>query len=191
VARAAWGDVVHGQPHGEDWLKVGEYFLPMQIKGTPVLRLQVALYLVDNAGLRSTTAGLRFRNSPVLQDKTEDETERVSWGSFVQGKPIGERWLKVRKRYLPMFLRGNPVLKLQAGLLQFVKEENVTRCPSCKQGIQKNGGCDHVKCRCGSEFCFACGADYHGKQGIFVVGNHAHGEGCIWYRPPPSRQAIM
>ena len=29
---------------------------------------KVALYLVDNAGLRSTTAGLRFRNSPVLQD---------------------------------------------------------------------------------------------------------------------------
>jgi ariadne-1 len=25
-------------------------------------------------------------------------------------------------------------------------------CPECKQAIEKNGGCDHMTCRCGHEF---------------------------------------
>jgi hypothetical protein len=30
------------------------------------------------------------------------------------------------------------------------------KCPTCKQIIVKNGGCDHMTCTCGTHFCFRC-----------------------------------
>jgi hypothetical protein len=30
-------------------------------------------------------------------------------------------------------------------------------CPKCKRYIEKTNGCDHMRCRCGTEFCYSCG----------------------------------
>uniref|UniRef100_A0ACD5WCL8 Uncharacterized protein n=1 Tax=Avena sativa TaxID=4498 RepID=A0ACD5WCL8_AVESA len=30
-------------------------------------------------------------------------------------------------------------------------------CPSCHKPIEKNGGCNHVRCPCGQHLCYACG----------------------------------
>ncbi|CAM0875830.1 unnamed protein product [Alopecurus aequalis] len=30
-------------------------------------------------------------------------------------------------------------------------------CPGCHKPIEKNGGCNHVSCRCGVQLCYACG----------------------------------
>lgn len=30
------------------------------------------------------------------------------------------------------------------------------RCPNCKHGIEKIGGCNTVKCICGTSFCYTC-----------------------------------
>ena len=57
----------------------------------------------------------------------------------------------------------------------------MTTCPKCRHGIQKSEGCDHMRCRCGAEFCFICGADYQGKHGIFSVGNKAHKSSCKYH----------
>ena len=29
-------------------------------------------------------------------------------------------------------------------------------CPKCDQAITKSGGCDHLKCKCGTNFCWVC-----------------------------------
>lgn len=29
-------------------------------------------------------------------------------------------------------------------------------CPQCQSPIEKRGGCKHIKCRCGFEFCYGC-----------------------------------
>lgn len=44
---------------------------------------------------------------------------------------------------------------------------NTKTCPSCAQPIEKNGGCDHMTCRCGFEICWRCGGSYvkNGRRG--------------------------
>jgi len=39
------------------------------------------------------------------------------------------------------------------------------QCPECGTGIEKKSGCNHMRCRCGCEFCYFChemncGADH-------------------------------
>ncbi|KAH6718593.1 hypothetical protein BKA61DRAFT_260653 [Leptodontidium sp. MPI-SDFR-AT-0119] len=34
------------------------------------------------------------------------------------------------------------------------------RCPGCKRYINKNGGCQHMSCLCGKQFCWHCLKDY-------------------------------
>ncbi|KAI1752582.1 hypothetical protein F4782DRAFT_500855 [Xylaria castorea] len=42
------------------------------------------------------------------------------------------------------------------------------RCPNCLNLIQKNGGCNHMTCNCGENFCYLCGEVY----GIYGVSSH-------------------
>ncbi|KAI8949750.1 hypothetical protein F4801DRAFT_390356 [Xylaria longipes] len=34
------------------------------------------------------------------------------------------------------------------------------RCPNCLNLVQKNGGCNHMTCNCGQDFCYLCGQVY-------------------------------
>ena len=38
-----------------------------------------------------------------------------------------------------------------------VKSLNMKRCPKCKAWVEKNKGCNHIVCVCGSNFCYVCG----------------------------------
>ncbi|TRX98865.1 hypothetical protein FHL15_000207 [Xylaria flabelliformis] len=42
------------------------------------------------------------------------------------------------------------------------------RCPNCLNLIQKNGGCNHMTCSCGENFCYLCGEVY----GIYGSSSH-------------------
>jgi ariadne-1 len=33
---------------------------------------------------------------------------------------------------------------------------NAKKCPQCRSDIEKNGGCNHMICRCGHQFCWVC-----------------------------------
>ena len=77
------------------------------------------------------------------------------------------------------------------------KEEFITVCPLCLQGIMKEDDdqCDHMTCfNCGHEFCFACHAD---RTAIKAHGNHYHQPTCRYhflyfgrdsYKPDECRQ---
>ena len=53
------------------------------------------------------------------------------------------------------------------------------QCPKCPWQIEKNEGCDHMKCiKCKHEFCWSCLADF---QPIRNEGNHRHREICKHY----------
>jgi len=39
----------------------------------------------------------------------------------------------------------------------YVKGNKCKQCPTCKRWIEKNKGCDHISCLCGTHFCYRCG----------------------------------
>jgi hypothetical protein len=46
-------------------------------------------------------------------------------------------------------------------LLQMAKEGQLRACPSCKELIERQeGDCNWMRCLCGCQFCFGCGAPY-------------------------------
>ncbi len=47
--------------------------------------------------------------------------------------------------------------KLDKQFLDFVKGAKFKMCPKCKFWVEKNQGCDHMRCRCGIDFCYVCG----------------------------------
>ncbi|KAL4560119.1 hypothetical protein LXL04_032268 [Taraxacum kok-saghyz] len=46
-------------------------------------------------------------------------------------------------------------------VMQLAKNKNWRRCPNCNYFVERNGGCLHILCRCGYEFCYGCGKKYH------------------------------
>lgn len=52
-----------------------------------------------------------------------------------------------------MFVEKNEEEKFLDG----VKSLNMKRCPKCKAWVEKNKGCNHIICVCGSNFCYVCG----------------------------------
>ena len=36
--------------------------------------------------------------------------------------------------------------------------KKIKQCPECCMNIEKQGGCNHIHCRCGSHWCWICGA---------------------------------
>jgi len=35
-------------------------------------------------------------------------------------------------------------------------EDKVKSCPQCNNGVEKDEGCNHITCRCGSHWCWKC-----------------------------------
>ncbi|KAL0032118.1 hypothetical protein WJX77_005784 [Trebouxia sp. C0004] len=60
--------------------------------------------------------------------------------------------------------------------LSLATEKGWKRCPSCRHVIERQTGCNHITCRCGSQLCYACGTGYvrgrkQCKCELFEVGN--------------------
>ena len=49
------------------------------------------------------------------------------------------------------------VNKLDQQFFKFVQGAKFKMCPRCKYWVEKNQGCNHMKCRCGADFCYLCG----------------------------------
>ncbi|KAK4361622.1 hypothetical protein RND71_020574 [Anisodus tanguticus] len=43
-------------------------------------------------------------------------------------------------------------------LMQLAKSQEWQRCPSCRMYVGRSQGCAQMRCRCGTDFCYKCGA---------------------------------
>ncbi|KAI0310188.1 hypothetical protein OF83DRAFT_1070958 [Amylostereum chailletii] len=59
------------------------------------------------------------------------------------------------------------------------KENGVKACPKCSTDIQKNGGCNHIKCaRCKIHICWACMTTFNDEDsngGVYAHMRQTHG----------------
>ena len=44
--------------------------------------------------------------------------------------------------------------------LKFARGAKYKECSKCRRWIEKSQGCDHIKCKCGRNFCYKCGGNY-------------------------------
>eukprot|EP00933_Yihiella_yeosuensis_P074313 TRINITY_DN83204_c0_g1_i1.p1 TRINITY_DN83204_c0_g1~~TRINITY_DN83204_c0_g1_i1.p1 ORF type:complete len:651 (+),score=99.10 TRINITY_DN83204_c0_g1_i1:109-2061(+) len=54
-------------------------------------------------------------------------------------------------------------------------QANAKPCPRCKKMVEKNGGCNHVTCRCGQSFCWHCGAATGMEHSWTTIAKHTCG----------------
>jgi hypothetical protein len=50
--------------------------------------------------------------------------------------------------------------KNEQAFRDFVKGAKYKMCPFCTFWVEKSAGCNHMKCRCGKDFCYMCGGVY-------------------------------
>ncbi|GLC42593.1 hypothetical protein PLESTM_001354300 [Pleodorina starrii] len=69
-----------------------------------------------------------------------------------------------------------------AAVLRLSAQRSWQRCPVCRALVERSGGCNHIRCRCGTQFCYACGCRYLSSK---PSANNVHGtQGCtcaLWY----------
>ena len=58
------------------------------------------------------------------------------------------------------FRKTKDVGALDAMFQALVNGQHFKQCPQCKFWVEKTMGCDHMRCRCGGEFCYKCGGPY-------------------------------
>ncbi|KAL5077246.1 hypothetical protein RYX36_016230 [Vicia faba] len=53
--------------------------------------------------------------------------------------------------------------QLDEKFYELAKRKKWQKCPKCSIHVQRTGGCEHISCRCGCNFCYKCGKDWkHG-----------------------------
>ncbi len=45
-------------------------------------------------------------------------------------------------------------------MLQLSASQRWKHCPGCRHVVERSEGCNHMHCRCGTHFCYKCGAAY-------------------------------
>ncbi|GLC42598.1 hypothetical protein PLESTF_000735500 [Pleodorina starrii] len=81
---------------------------------------------------------------------------------------------------LPAHLRSAE----DAAMLQLSERQQWKRCPACKLVVERSEGCNHMKCRCGCDFCYGCGKPYKDTS---PTPDNAHGTpacGCPLFNVP-------
>ncbi|XP_059644424.1 E3 ubiquitin-protein ligase RSL1-like [Cornus florida] len=48
---------------------------------------------------------------------------------------------------------------------ELAREKKWMKCPHCNYYVEKTDGCLHMTCRCGFQFCYACGANWTQNHG--------------------------
>ncbi|PAA78517.1 hypothetical protein BOX15_Mlig010059g1, partial [Macrostomum lignano] len=57
-------------------------------------------------------------------------------------------------------------------------QARVRTCYQCKTAVMKNGGCNHITCRCGAHFCYVCRSSLPASDPYSHFCNHPNPNAC-------------
>lgn len=67
-------------------------------------------------------------------------------------------------------------------------------CPRCLVIIRKEVGCNHIQCRCGTSFCYGCGApfgsDHSNRECLCRRGTCGSDKFCLWLQQTGSLDTV-
>jgi hypothetical protein len=43
---------------------------------------------------------------------------------------------------------------------KMMQQLSFRRCPACRSWVERNEGCQHINCKCGTDFCYSCGNEF-------------------------------
>ncbi|PNH11208.1 hypothetical protein TSOC_001968 [Tetrabaena socialis] len=76
-----------------------------------------------------------------------------------------------------------------AAMLRFAAGQQWKQCPTCKAVVERAEGCNHMRCLCGGDFCYACGKKYESSKPSAENVHGTPGCGCPLFavpeEPPP------
>ncbi|CAH9070801.1 unnamed protein product [Cuscuta europaea] len=75
---------------------------------------------------------------------------RVPWHASVTSCEEYQRMK--RRRYVDQDLDNK--------FFNLAKDMKWRKCPYCNMFVQRDGGCEHMACRCGGHFCYYCGKNW-------------------------------
>jgi len=58
---------------------------------------------------------------------------------------------------------------------KLLAKDKTQLCATCSNGVTREDGCDHMRCRCGTEWCYECAADW---GNVIRLGDTAHAAFC-------------
>ncbi|XP_068646559.1 ATP-dependent RNA helicase DEAH11, chloroplastic-like [Aristolochia californica] len=128
----------------------------------------------------SSSGAFRYCPSPdcplvyrVADPKTTDEQPPFSCGAC-----LVETCRRCHLEYHPSVscemykeFKENPDLSLK----EWCKgKDNVKNCPECQSTIEKEEGCNHIACRCGSHICWVCLSWFHSSDKCYLHLREVH-----------------
>ncbi len=82
------------------------------------------------------------------------------WRSLITQEQY-ETW--VGRREIPAGEIRTALAKATKKTMAWKTRRNTTKCYHCKARVERSGGCNHITCKCGAEFCMKCGSRW--RQG--------------------------
>ena len=125
------------------------------------------------ASIPSTTLARVLSTDPIALEAYESAKRRLIQAQHDQEQAENGAAQVQREQ------ESTPVEKLQQVIVDALSRGGYVPCPECGQHGQKNDACMHMRCPCGTRYCYCCGR----QRGDGTENCRSDGSGCDYPSP--------